>query len=1074
MTKSFKKAIACMLAVLMAAFAAPIGAFAYTTDDVSSYHPDAELQFSTFYDFNAASFDTDAQTNSADATWDYSGLYAPPIDATYTKNTTDGSIEITKLTRKAAKTHDFIDFYNDYMEVGAGDDGYFEYPDADYDLTTGDYFVATVRLDNVTDTSFASMYISYSDNIEPAGAFSYKPKSKLLYGIGSVSECAALDTKKNATWQYGGELPIENSSSSGLYGKLPDDATRYNLDSQEYSNAISYDGQGRMAVVLMPGDGENKDCANTASPDEDFSFVNPETGALDYVYTDSIVCASFLFKITGDFDASNPIVYGVYDKTNTNDELTGAHEGGSFTCLVAKPKNYATYAPEELTPASEQFTFFGMNVNSGEGCDDTPGETTHTVTYVDAEGATISTETVNDGDAPASVPTLPANSGHDSYAWDGDVTAAITADTTFTIVKTTSAHTYESVVTNPTCTEGGYTTYTCSICGDTYTADATEALGHDYQAVVTAPTCTEGGYTTYTCSRCQDSYTADATEALGHDFGEWYEVTPATEEAAGLKRRDCSRCDAYEEEEIPKLDHTHIPGEAQEENRVEPSCTEAGSYDLVVRCTACGEIISSTPQTIPALGHDFGNWYEATPATCTEAGVSRRDCSRCEEFETQPIAALGHDYQAVVTEPTCTEAGYTTYTCSRCQDSYVADETAALGHAWGNWVVTKEATKSAEGEQQRTCSRCNEVETEAIPALKINITVAGSDYGTVSGDFNVTNADVTQQYNFGQSYTFTATAKEGYIFQGWKIGGKQASTAATYTSKAYADVTIEAVYSKAEESTFTVRFYDLYKNIVKEQDVTSAAEIEAPTDGSMARSGFVFKGWDKDLDSITSATEVNGVYEPDTATGYTVTVAGTDNAKIDGAAATEKSGIPYDSKCTVYAEGATGWKIGDTVVSTSDTYTFYVGSDVTVTAVYDDVEAVPAITIVNVKPIAGSDYKYQFIATRVVPAGYKVEKVGFVYGKNLEDSELTLDKVGAQGTRDNAGKIKAGYNNVGDCLETSLSYGLTKKDGDIKAKAFMVVSKGGKQEVIYSAINGYNYATGQYIKAGISDIDDND
>ena len=119
-----------------------------------------------------------------------------------------------------------------------------------------------------------------------------------------------------------------------------------------------------------------------------------------------------------------------------------------------------------------------------------------------------------------------------------------------------------------------------------------------------------------------------------------------------------------------------------------------------------------------------------------------------------------------------------------------------------------------------------------------------------------------------------------------------------------------------------------------------------------------------------------------------------------------------------------------------------------------------------------SDYKYQFIATRVVPAGYKVEKVGFVYGKNLEDSELTLDKVGATGTRDNAGKIKAGYNNVGDCLETSLSYGLTKKDGDIKAKAFMVVSKGGKQEVIYSAINGYNYATGQYIK--ISNIDDAD
>jgi hypothetical protein len=40
-------------------------------------------------------------------------------------------------------------------------------------------------------------------------------------------------------------------------------------------------------------------------------------------------------------------------------------------------------------------------------------------------------------------------------------------------------HSYEAVVTDPTCTEAGYTTYTCE-CGDTYTGDEVEALGHDY------------------------------------------------------------------------------------------------------------------------------------------------------------------------------------------------------------------------------------------------------------------------------------------------------------------------------------------------------------------------------------------------------------------------------------------------------------------------------------------------------------------------------------------------------------------------------------------------------------------
>ena len=47
-----------------------------------------------------------------------------------------------------------------------------------------------------------------------------------------------------------------------------------------------------------------------------------------------------------------------------------------------------------------------------------------------------------------------------------------------------------------------------------------------------------------------------------------------------------------------------------------------------------------------------------------------------------------HRYETVVTAPTCTEAGYTTYTCS-CGDSYVADETPALGHDWQGTSCTR-------------------------------------------------------------------------------------------------------------------------------------------------------------------------------------------------------------------------------------------------------------------------------------------------------------------------------------------------------------------------------------------------
>lgn len=78
-----------------------------------------------------------------------------------------------------------------------------------------------------------------------------------------------------------------------------------------------------------------------------------------------------------------------------------------------------------------------------------------------------------------------------------------------------------------------------------------------------------------------------------------------------------------------------------------------------------------------------------------------------------------HSYTAVVTEPTCTEKGYTTYICS-CGDSYIEDETAALGHSYGQWNYNGDAeyvssTNYKNGTQTRTCSVCGEEETVEAP-----------------------------------------------------------------------------------------------------------------------------------------------------------------------------------------------------------------------------------------------------------------------------------------------------------------------------------------------------------------------
>ena len=117
-----------------------------------------------------------------------------------------------------------------------------------------------------------------------------------------------------------------------------------------------------------------------------------------------------------------------------------------------------------------------------------------------------------------------------------------------TVMGTEHTHSLTATTANAaTCTEAGNSAYYyCAECGK-YFGDAageTEiaeydwvipALGHDYAAVVTAPTCTEQGYTTYTCTRCGDSYVDNYVDAAGHTPGDAVteNVVAATCEAAG-------------------------------------------------------------------------------------------------------------------------------------------------------------------------------------------------------------------------------------------------------------------------------------------------------------------------------------------------------------------------------------------------------------------------------------------------------------------------------------------------------------------------------------------------------------
>ena len=301
----------------------------------------------------------------------------------------------------------------------------------------------------------------------------------------------------------------------------------------------------------------------------------------------------------------------------------------------------------------------------------------------------------------------------------------------------------------PTCTETGLTEGShCDVCGEVLVAqEVIEKLDHDYEAVVTEATCTEDGFTTYTCKVCGDTYVSDHVEELGHVY-DGKEIDPTCTEY-GCYRCTCTVCGYTHETSIVDA-LGHDPAEAVVENRVEATCTEAGSYDSVVYCARCGIELSRETIEIAALGHTAAEAVKENEvaATCAAAGSydSVVYCTACNaemSRETIEIAALGHTYEAVVTAPTCVDGGFTTYTCSVCGDTYVADEVAATGHTAGDWVKAEKA-----GYYNKFCTVCGVLlETTYLEGFEINEEYVKTKYVRKAPAFTLTAIVLPEDMN---------------------------------------------------------------------------------------------------------------------------------------------------------------------------------------------------------------------------------------------------------------------------------------------------------------------------------------
>lgn len=338
------------------------------------------------------------------------------------------------------------------------------------------------------------------------------------------------------------------------------------------------------------------------------------------------------------------------------------------------------------------------------------------------------------------------------------------------------------------------------------------------------------------------------------------------------------------------------------------------------------------------------------------------------------------------------------------------------------------------------------------------VTVASTKLGTTT----LNDADATNGANarlaVGDKVVLTAKANnETGEFVGWKVGNKIVSDEASFVTYATADITYEPVFAEKADTSFTVVFVDPYGNVIDTQTVTSGANIEIPTAPTLI--GYTFTGWsmtEPDIHALTDGATIYAQYTKDNVAKYTVTAPEGATLTVDGVETASPATVAYDAKVSVHKDGVAAWQVDGVTVAYGDTYTFFCGSDMNLVAVDTAVEQKTTVVITGVNEIAGS-VQVSFAASRNVAPGETVVKQGFIYGKNLADSELTLENVGNKGADANAGTVKIAYTK-NSAADISLRYGLSKKDGKVSAAAFVITKTAdGTLNKTISEVKSYTY-----------------
>ncbi len=334
--------------------------------------------------------------------------------------------------------------------------------------------------------------------------------------------------------------------------------------------------------------------------------------------------------VNGVYECTIKLVPSVYCNQYSTDSRIKHEADSSFVLNTSDPSIVLQYNSKTMmwTPKDDPETIiFGVK------CDEHVVE--YTVSF-DKNGGTgmMDSVMVEEGSQytlPECKLTAPAGKVFKAWSVNGTEKSVgdkitVNADTTVTAVwkvKLTPyvpghTHSYTKAVTAPTCTDKGYTTYTCS-CGNSYVSDYVNANGHtEVVDAAVAATCEKTGLTEGKhCSVCNAVLTAQKeTPKAAHSFDKGFCSVCGAVDASYVPFKDVKEGDAFYDDIMWAWKNHIIVGDENGNYNADDDLTRAQVVTMLWR-------MSGSPKAEKAAGFSdlTQDWYKEAVAWAVEKGI---------------------------------------------------------------------------------------------------------------------------------------------------------------------------------------------------------------------------------------------------------------------------------------------------------------------------------------------------------------------------------------------------------------------------------------------------------------------